>query len=245
MGERLCEEVHYCCGWPYSGMAASVPTKGPQLSLRLAPLASWKRETWHKKVLLALPMKSSFLSRGTTLQLPDTQMMLYPPTIPTPSASLGGCECLGPHQHAILQGRACARWLISTEDTLPPFLLLSLMLFSSSSYLLQVHFIYHSFLDGAPCFLLKTCPDILYTIQAAHPEGSDLHGKIKSGDPVEELFVAGEATRRSRGLDPWMNGCPSVWRSNGLVKHLHGPLWYNEVGFFLILVGSGKEIWEW
>lgn len=48
-------------------------------SLCLAPLAPWKRETWHKKVLLALPMKSAFFSRGTTLQLPNTQMMLYPP----------------------------------------------------------------------------------------------------------------------------------------------------------------------
>lgn len=131
------------------------------------PLAPWKRETWHKKVLLALPMKSSFLSRDTTLQLPNTQMMLYPPQ--QPSASEDGCKCLSPHQHAILRGRACARWLISTEHTLLPFLLLSLVLFSSSSCLLRVHFIY-SFLDGAPGFFLQPCPYVLYTIQAAHPE---------------------------------------------------------------------------
>lgn len=64
------------------------------------------------------PVSTSYeiiiLSRGTTLQLPNTQMMLYPPTTP-PGASVDGCECLSPHQHAILPGRVCARWLISTD----------------------------------------------------------------------------------------------------------------------------------
>lgn len=97
-------------------------------ALRLAPLAPWKRETRHKKVLLALPMKSSFLSRGTTLQLPDTQMMLFPPQH-SPVLQWAGASVFLLTKIPFF----CARWLISTEDTLPPFLLLSLLLFSSSS----------------------------------------------------------------------------------------------------------------
>lgn len=141
-------------------------------SLRLAPLAPWKRETWHKKVLLALPMKSSFLSRGTTLQLPHTQMMLYPPQHSPVLQWAGAVSSSSPKSYSS-GARACARWLISTEDTLPPFLLLSLLLFSSSSCLLQVHFIYHSFWTVPLAeFLLQPCPDRLYAIQAAilnHP----------------------------------------------------------------------------
>lgn len=168
LGERLCEEVHYCCGWPYSGIAASVPTKGPQLSPS-GPTGSLEKGNMAQKG----PVSTSyeiiiFVSRYNA---PITRHSddAVPPTT-QPSASVDGCECLSPHQHAILRGRACARWLISTEDTLPPFLLLSLMLFSSSSCLLRVHFIYHSFLDSAPGFLLQPCPNILYTIQAAHLE---------------------------------------------------------------------------
>lgn len=80
LGQRLCEEVHYRrgCG-PTQVRLGSVPTIGPALLLYPAPpplsgphWLPWKRETRHKKVLLALPIKSAFPSRSTTLQLPDT-----------------------------------------------------------------------------------------------------------------------------------------------------------------------------
>lgn len=151
----------------------------------------------------------------------------------------------------ILQARACARWLISSEDALPPFLLLSLALFSSSSCLRQVHFIYHSFWTVPPAeFLLQPCPGVLYAIQAAHREsspGSAPQAQRKSGDPVEELFTAEDATWRSPGLDLRMNACPSVWRSHSLVKHLHGPPFNNNLGVFLSLgkCSSGKEFREY
>lgn len=152
-------------------MAASVPTKGPQLSPS-GPTGSLEKGNMAQKgpvstsyeIIIFVSRYNAPITRHSDDAIPPTTQ---------PSASVGGCECLPPHQNPILQGRACARWLISTEDTLPPFLLLSLMLLSSSSCLLQVHFIYHSFWTVPLAeFLLQPCPDILYAIQAAHPESS-------------------------------------------------------------------------
>ena len=198
-------------------MAGSVPTIDPELSLCLAPLAPWKRETWHTKVLLALPMKSAVFSRGTTLHLPNTQRMLYPPHNTTQSFSMCVRERLSPHHRGILQGRASARWLISSEDT-PFFLFLPLILVlfcSPSSSFVWVHFIYHSFPKTMNPASSYTLAFTLYTITAPHPSLKCSVGTL------EEPFMDGHSMWRSGVLYPWVNGCPPSRCCYRLVKQPH------------------------
>lgn len=105
------------------------------------------------------------------LQLPNTRMMLYPPQHNPVLQCV--CGCLGPHHHAILQGRACARWLISTEDTCLLFFF-SVLCVSPPSLLAPHECILFTILSFGlrPSFLLYSCLDVLYTIQASilsHP----------------------------------------------------------------------------
>lgn len=100
------------------------------------------------------------------------------------------------------------------------------MLFYSSPSLASYECILFTILflgTVAPGFLLHSCLDILYATQALHAQSSPgcNPAEINSGDLREELFMAGDATQGSRGLDFWMNGCPPHRCCYSLVKKLH------------------------
>lgn len=150
----------------------------------MAPLAPWKRETWHTKVLLVLPMKSAVFSRGTTLQLPPTLRGCYTPHTTLPIASVCVRECLSPHHHGILQERACARWLISTEDTLLPLFFLLYLCFSAPPLLASDKCILFTSLS------LKTVAPQLtltHTEQPFHNQPGLCTAETHMGDPRKAL----------------------------------------------------------
>lgn len=163
----------------------------------MAPLAPWKRETWHTKVLLVLPMKSAVFSRGTTLQLPPTLRGCYTPHTTLPIASVCVRECLSPHHRGILQERACARWLISTEDTLLPLFFLLYLCFSAPPLLASDECILFTSLSlkmVAPQLTLTHtvhCTSSLSTTK----QGSEL--QKRTWGTHEGPFMAGDATWRS------------------------------------------------
>lgn len=115
-------------------------------------------------------MKSVVFSRGTTFQLPNTQKMLYPPHNTAQGFRVYVVNLLVLTIMVFFKEWPCASWLISSEDTPPPFLPPILVLFcSSSSCYLWVHFIICSLSKMMNPASSYTSPLTLYTIRAAHP----------------------------------------------------------------------------
>lgn len=182
----------------------------------MAPLAPWKRETWHTKVLLVLPMKSAVFSRGTTLQLPPTLRGCYTPHTTLPIASVCVRECLSPHHHGILQERACARWLISTEDTLLPLFFLLSLCFSAPPLLASYECILFTSLSLRwwwPPGLLLHCT--LHNQPRLCP--AETYGGPQKGPSWLEMLP-----RDQEQMYGWTVVLFPSWCCYSLVKKLHG-----------------------
>lgn len=156
-------------------------------------------------------MKSAVFSRGTTLQLPNTQRMLYPPQHNPVLQCVCVCECLSPDHHGILQGRVCARWLISTEDTLLLLFFLSSLCFSTPPLHASYECILFTILSlrwFPPGFLLHYCLDIHYTSSPSTIIQGAILPKCTVETPEKSSSLLGMLLGDQGVLDPWMNGGP-------------------------------------
>lgn len=139
-------------------------------------------------------MKSAVFSRGTTLQLPNTQRMLYPPHYATQCFSVCVCECLSPHHRGILRGRARARRLISSEDTLLLLFFLSSLCCSAPPLLASYECVLFTFILSPrwwtllPLMLLPSH----YTLYQQRLQGStlDAQGGPEKGSSWQGMLCA-------------------------------------------------------
>lgn len=150
-------------------------------------------------------MKSGVFSRGTTLQLPNTQRMLYPPQHNPVLQCVCVClrECLSPNHHGILQETSCARWLISTEDTLLLLFFLSSLCFSTLLLLTSHEYILFTILS------LRWCPRLPLTLlpwPTVHYTSSS--SSITQGSTLQKCTL--ETLRRGRGYYLEIKGSGSL-----------------------------------